>query len=125
MSNNNDYTTGNLLHFGYFKENYKLIEIDLSKQTKVKDPQQINFIGKLSYIFGATKFFTIERSEETTFNFSKKFCHNHINNGNTKNCTFIGSDNKNSKFATKKWYIIDSESNGNYSLRNPIKFLTK
>ena len=35
------------------------------------------------------------------------------------------SDNENSKFATKKWYIIDSESNGNYSDHNPIKFLTK
>ena len=36
-----------------------------------------------------------------------------------------GSDNENSKFATKKWYIIDSESNGNYSHHNPIKFSTK
>ena len=35
-----------------------------------------------------------------------------------------GSDNHNSKFATKKWYIIDSESKGNYSHENPIKFLT-
>ena len=35
-----------------------------------------------------------------------------------------GSDNDNSKFATKKWYIIDSESNSNYSHHNPIKFLT-
>ena len=34
MSNNNDYTTGNLLGFGSCKENYKLIAIDLSKQTK-------------------------------------------------------------------------------------------
>ena len=47
MSNNNDYTTGNLLDFAYFKENYRLIAIDLSKQTELKDPQQINFIGKL------------------------------------------------------------------------------
>ena len=31
MSNNNDYTTDNLLDFGYFKETYKLIAIDLSK----------------------------------------------------------------------------------------------
>ena len=35
-----------------------------------------------------------------------------------------GSDNDNSKFATEKWYIIDSESKGNYSHHNPIKFLT-
>ena len=36
-----------------------------------------------------------------------------------------GSDNENSKLATKKWYVIDSESNGNYSHHNPIKILTK
>ena len=36
-----------------------------------------------------------------------------------------GSGNENSKLATKKWYIIDCESNGNYSHHNPIKFLKK
>ena len=71
MSNNNDYTTGNLIDFAYFKKNYKLIAIDLSKQTKLKDPQQINFIGKLDKDNGATMFFIIEKSEETTFNFSQ------------------------------------------------------
>ena len=35
-----------------------------------------------------------------------------------------GSDNEYTKFATKKWYVIDSESKGNYSHENPIKFLT-
>ena len=83
MSNNNNYTTGNLLDFAYFKENYKLIAIDLSKQTKLKDPQKINFIGKLFKNTGAKMFFIIKKSEETTFNFSK-FCHNHINNGNKR-----------------------------------------
>ena len=34
------------------------------------------------------------------------------------------SDNENSKFATKKWYIVDNESKGNYSHENSIKFLT-
>ena len=71
MSNNNDYTTGNLLDFAYFKENYKLIAIDLSKQTKLKDPQQINFIGKLLKNTGATMFFIIEKSEETILIFHK------------------------------------------------------
>ena len=47
MNKNNDDTTGNLMDFAYFKENYRLIAIDLSKQTKLKDPQQINFIGNL------------------------------------------------------------------------------
>ena len=35
------------------------------------------------------------------------------------------SDNENSKFATKKWYVIDNEANGNYSEDEEIKFLTK
>ena len=34
------------------------------------------------------------------------------------------TENEYSKFATKKWYIIDSQSKGNYSHKNPIKFLT-
>ena len=72
MSNNNNYTTGNLLDFAYFKKYYKLIAIDLSKQTKLKDPQQINFIGKLeNQDHGAAMFFIIEKPEETTFNFSQ------------------------------------------------------
>ena len=71
MSNNNGYTTGNLLDFAYFKENYKVIAIDLSKQTKLKDSQQISFIGKLLKNTVATMFFIIEKSEETTFNFSQ------------------------------------------------------
>ena len=35
------------------------------------------------------------------------------------------SENEYSKFATKKWYVIGSDSKGNYSHKNPIKFLTK
>ena len=70
MSGNNNYTTGNLLDFAYFLKNYRLIAIDLSKQTKLKDLQQINFIGKLEgQINGATIFFIIEKSGETTFEF--------------------------------------------------------
>ena len=71
MSNNNGYITGNVLDFVYFKKNYKLIAIDLSKETKLKDPQQISFIRKIDKANGATMFFIIEKSEETTFNFSQ------------------------------------------------------
>ena len=70
--NNNDYATGDVLYFAYYKENYRLIAIDLSKQTKLKDPQQINFIGKIEgQNNGVTIFFIIEKSEETTFEFSQ------------------------------------------------------
>ena len=46
-----DYTTGCLLDYNYFKNYYKMIAIDLSKpQALEADPkaiQYINFIGKL------------------------------------------------------------------------------
>ena len=71
MSNNSDYTTGNLLDYAYYKKHYRLIAVNLSKQTKLKDPQQINFIGKLLRNTGTTMLFIIEKSEETTFNFSQ------------------------------------------------------
>ena len=88
MSNNNDYTTGNLSDFVYFKKNYRLIAIDLSKQTKLKDSQQVSFIGKLeNQDHGVTTFFIIEKSKETTFNFSQNSV-TIINNGNTKDCKF-------------------------------------
>ena len=58
MSRKNDYTNANLLNFPYFKENYRLIAIDLSKQIKLKNPQQINFTGELeSQANEATVFF--------------------------------------------------------------------
>ena len=50
MSKNNDYTTGNLLDCEYFSKHYKLIAIDLSKQTELENlglKQQINFIRRL------------------------------------------------------------------------------
>ena len=58
------------MDFAYFKENYRLNTTDLRKQTKLKDPQEISFIGKLeSQANGATVFFIIEKSEETTFEY--------------------------------------------------------
>ena len=74
MSRNNDYKTCNLLGFAYFKGNYRLIAVDLSKQTKSKDPQQINFIDKLENQDDKAKMFFInEKSEETTFEFLQNY----------------------------------------------------
>ena len=45
-------------------------------------------------------------------------------NGNAKNYKLLNSsENAYSKFATKKWYVLDSDLNGNYSHENSIKFL--
>ena len=57
----------------YFSEHYKLIAIDLSKEIELENPdlwKQINFIGKLEDD-RSTISFIIEKSEETTFEFSQ------------------------------------------------------
>ena len=113
MSKNNDYTTDNLLDYEYFKDHYKLIAIDLSKQIELENPdlkQQINFIGKLGEN-NAKMFFIIEKKEETTFDFSQNSVvvvwHVIVNLLND-------SDELNSKFATRKWYIINDRNNKQY-----------
>ena len=51
ISRNNEYATGNLLDYDYFKKYYKLIAIDLSKQQVLQENedliQETNFIGRL------------------------------------------------------------------------------
>ena len=66
ISRNNEYTTGNLLDYDYFKKYYKLIAIDLSKQQVLQENedliQQINFIGRLK-----------KKKEHTILDFSQNF----------------------------------------------------
>ena len=70
MTRNDDYTIGNLLVFAYFRDDCRLIVTDLSKQTKLKDPQKISFISKHeNQAHRATMFFIIEKSKEATFDF--------------------------------------------------------
>ena len=73
MTKNNNYTTNNLLDYEYFKDHYKLIAIDLSKQIELENTdlkQQINFTGRLEEN-NATMFFITEKKEETTLIFQK------------------------------------------------------
>ena len=71
----NDYTTGCLLDYFYFKENYRMIAIDLSKQQALDaDPRaihQISFTSNLDRDEDITMFFTIEEEKETVFEFSQ------------------------------------------------------
>ena len=41
ISRNNEYTTGNLLDYDYFKKHYKLIAIDLSKQQVLQENEDL------------------------------------------------------------------------------------
>ena len=74
-SRNNEYATGNLLDYDYFKKHYKLISIDLSKQQVLQENedliQQINFIGKLEE--AANVFIIIEKKGNTVLEFSQNF----------------------------------------------------
>ena len=71
-----NYTTGSLLDYIYFKNYYKLIAIDLSKQQKLDaDPkaiQQINFTGNLTRADGARMYFIIEEAKRNSFRFFKR-----------------------------------------------------
>ena len=64
-----------MLDYSYFKENYKMIAIDLSKQQALDaDPrsiQQINFTANLDRDGNTTMFFIIEEAKETVLDFSQ------------------------------------------------------
>ena len=68
-----DYTTGCLLDYPYFKNYQKMIAIDLSKQqvldTDPKAIQQINFTVNLNQQGNTAMFFIIEESKETILDF--------------------------------------------------------
>ena len=73
-----DYTTGCLLDYSYFENNYRLIAADLSKR-KVLDAdsraiQQIIFTGTIKAAVANTRvvvFYVLEKSRETMSEFSK------------------------------------------------------
>ena len=68
-----DYTIGSLLDYNYFKKNYKLVAVDLSKQKELDaDPtaiQQIEFKYMLETI--STIYWVLEKSKETILEFYK------------------------------------------------------
>ena len=73
----NDYTTGCLLDYAYFKDNYRLIAIDLSKQKALDaDPRAVQQIVFQGVAGGADntkiRLYTIlEKSKETVLEFYK------------------------------------------------------
>ena len=70
-----DYTTGCLLDYPYFKENYKMIAIDLSGPNQLdadlRAIQQTNFTANLDRAGNRTIFFITEEAKETIFEFSQ------------------------------------------------------
>ena len=68
-----DYTTGCLLDYPYFKDSYKMIAIDLSKQQALDaDPtaiQKINFTVSLDRAGKTRIYFILEESKEINLDF--------------------------------------------------------
>ena len=68
-----DYTTGWLLDYSYFKNHDKMIAINLSKQQALDtDPRtilQINFTANLDKDGNTTMFFITDEAKETVFDF--------------------------------------------------------
>ena len=71
----NDYATGCLLDYPYFKDSYKTIAVDLSKQQALDaDPrvnQQINFTANLDKAGNTRIYFILEEAKETKLDFSQ------------------------------------------------------
>ena len=68
-----DYTTGCLLDYNYFKEHYKLVAVDLSKQKELDaDPRAIQKI-EFKYMLetNSTIYWVLEKSKETILEFYK------------------------------------------------------
>ena len=69
-----DYPTGFLLDYSYFKK-YKMIAVDLSKQQALdaysKAVQQINFTANLDRDDNTRFYFILEEARETVFEFSQ------------------------------------------------------
>ena len=69
-----DYTTGSLLDYNYFKKHYKLVAVDLSKEKELDaDPraiQQIEF--KYMLAINSTIYWILEKSKETILEFYKR-----------------------------------------------------
>ena len=69
-----DYTTGCLLDYIYFKNYYKMAVVDLSKQQTLdvdpKATQEINFIATLDRAGNIRFYFILEEVKETVFEFS-------------------------------------------------------
>ena len=68
-----DYTTGTLLDFDYFKKHYKLVAVDLSKQKELDaDPREIQQI-EFKYMLetNSTIYWVLEKSKETILEFYK------------------------------------------------------
>ena len=70
-----DHTTGCLLDYPYFKDTYKMIAVDLSKQQALDaDPsaiQQINFTANLDRAGNTRVYFILEEAKETILDFSQ------------------------------------------------------
>ena len=70
-----DYTTGCLLDYLYFKKTYRMIAVDLRKQQALDaDPraiQQINFTSNLDRTRNTRVYFILEEAKETILDFSQ------------------------------------------------------
>ena len=74
-SSGDDYTTGSFLDYPYFKDIYKMITVDLSKQQALDaDPraiQQINFTANLDRAGNTRIYFILEETKENILNFAQ------------------------------------------------------
>ena len=67
--------------------------------------QQINVTGRLEEDNGSAKFFIAEKQQKTI-----------LSNGTSKYIEFIEKRASDSKYVTRKWNIVNDQSNANCSI---------
>ena len=101
----------------YHQKYYKVIGIDLSRQTNTSIPQQISFVGKVEEDHGATMFFVSEKQQKTIPNFSldSLIVTEQESKRTSKSIKFI---------EWNKWFqnpdIVIDQSNANYGVGNEV-----
>ena len=120
---NSEYTPGNLLDYWYHQICYKLIHIDLSRQSSPHPPAKINFLGKFNGRWWCSNVFYCCKAAK---HYSKLFfrfitCNKIIQTikyHKTYKVLNLLNEASNSRFVTINWNISDQPNIGNETIYN-------
>ena len=89
MSRNNDYTTGNILDFGYFKENYRLLQLIWVNKVNWRIRNKSILLENLKIKLMVQQCFSsLKNPKKLPLNFYKILSRSY-NNGNAKHCKLV------------------------------------
>ena len=103
------------------KKYYKLTGIDLSRQANMSIPQRIHFIGKVEEDTSVTMFLSMKISKELFSSFFRFIKHNRImQTMESRKILNLLNEATHSKSVTRKWNMVNDQSNANQAVGNEI-----